>query len=281
MKYFRPKNIAEYFEYIQPLGEGEFTILAGGTDLVPRYDQGRSLPKYLIDIKRIEELYGIYEWDDEVEIGASTTIEDLKRSASITSSFNALGMAVADFAGAQIRSRATIGGNICNASPAGDTLPALYVFNAELKILGAECERTVPIHSFIKNPGDVGLKHGELLKSIILPKVSHRSYFVKLGLRQAMAISVVNFALAYSMEKGNFTHLSIAVGSCAPTVVYLKKFADALLDNPPELNGAIELVDEDISPISDIRGSAEYRRTVLKNLLKYTITSIWEGEIER
>ena len=281
MKYFQPQNIAEYFDYIRLLGEGEFTILAGGTDLLPRYDQGMSLPEHLIDIKRFEELYGICERDDEVEIGAATTIEDLKRSALIQNSFNALGMAVHDFAGAQIRSRATIGGNICNASPAGDALPPLYIFNAKLKIRGAEYERTVPIHSFIKNPGEVGLKHGELLKSIVLPKMPHRSYFLKLGLRQAMAVSVVNFAIIYRMENGHFTYLSTAAGACAPTVVYLKKFTNAVLDNSLELNAAIELVDEDISPISDIRASAEYRRIVLKNLLKHTIISIREGEIER
>lgn len=281
MKYFQSNTLTEFFDYTRTLSAAEYTVLAGGTDLVPRYENGKTLPQHLINIKHIPGLQGIVEHDDSVEIGALTTVESLKMSAVITRLFPALSMAAREFAGLQIRNRATIGGNICNASPAGDLLPGLYAFAAELKIAGADSERIIPLKDFITAPGKTVLKKGEILKSVILPKSGFDSYFYKLGLRSSMAISVVNFALVYKFDQGRFDHLKIAAGSVAPAVVMLDRFARQVRENIPDLRDAAALIDDDISPISDLRATADYRRTVLKNLLIHKLESLTGVNLER
>jgi CO/xanthine dehydrogenase FAD-binding subunit len=225
MRYLCPRTLTEYFECVASAGDSSYTVLSGGTDLMPRFEQGVPLPDYLIDVKRIDELSCITVDENGVTIGALTTIEMLKQSALIQQRLRALWLATRDFAGVQIRNRATIGGNICNASPAGDTLPPLYVYRAGLRLVGPQGERELPIAEFIQGPGRVALAPGELLHSIRIPTPVPDSTFVKLGLRQAMAIAVVNFAARYRLEQGRFSHLELAAGAVAPTVVTLRAVA--------------------------------------------------------
>ncbi len=277
MRYFRPGNLEQYFKHMETVDPSRTTILAGGTDLMPGYEQGRALPEYLIDVKSVPELCGVVERDTEVEIGALTSIESLKRSATIRRHFPALAMAADNFAGVQIRHRATIGGNIVNASPAGDTLPPLYAFDASLKIAGPDTERTIPIEDFIQGPGKVDLGPLEVLQSIILPKHHHQSTFYKLGLRRAMAVAVVSFALVYEQKGRSFSHLAVAAGAVAPGVVYLSSLVRTALEDTSTLDSAMDLVDKDIAPIDDLRATADYRRTVLKNVLRHALGSLLEG----
>ena len=271
MKYFRPNSIDEYQEFFKVPNGSSMSILAGGTDLIPRWEQDKGLrPDVLIDIKRISEFYGIRENDDKIIIGALTTIQDIKNSKLIQNEFSALSEAASQFAGVQIRHRATIGGNICNASPAGDLLPGLFAYHADVRLIGPNGTRSLPISDFIVGPGTTVLESGGIVSEIHLKKRNEKSLFYKLGLRQSMAISVVNFAIVYNKDSNDsFTSLSVAAGSVAPTIVFLKQFADAVL-NGASLDEAIQLIDKDISPIDDIRATANYRRTVLRNVLEYT-----------
>lgn len=238
---------------------------------MPRWEQGMPLPNQLIDLKKISGLTGIQERYNEITVGALTTVQDIKDSKLIQNNFTALSDAASQFAGVQIRHRATIGGNICNASPAGDLLPGLYVHGAKVTLLGPDGERQIPISDFILGPGETGLRPQEVLVSVKLPIRAVDSLFYKLGLRQAMAISVVNFAIVSHLNSsGSFSELIVAAGAVSPTVVYLDGFASAILDGRA-IEEAIELVDDDIHPINDIRASAAYRRTALKNVLKYFI----------
>ncbi len=277
MKYFRPGNLDQYFEHMEAVDPSQAAILAGGTDLMPGYERGRALPEHLIDIKAIPGLDGIVDRDTEVEIGALSSIESLKRSATVRRHFPALAMAAGNFAGVQIRHRATLGGNIVNASPAGDTLPPLYAFDASVQIVGPDTERTIPVTDFIQGPGKVDLGPRELLRSVILPKRHLQSTFYKLGLRRAMAVAVVSFAVVYARRNRHFSNLAIAAGAVAPRVVYLNALSRVVIEDPSALGSAIDLVDEDVAPIDDLRASADYRRTVLKNMLKYTLESLPEG----
>lgn len=277
MKYYSPSTIAEYFDIIQTFKDCQFTLLSGGTDLVPRYENNQPLPLHLIDIKKLEGLKGIVERDNEIEIGSLTSIEDLKKSRVIQKYFTALWMAATEFAGVQIRHRATIGGNICNASPAGDTLPPLYAFNAKLKVISQHSQRLVPISKFITGPGEVDLKSGEILQSVILHKQPYKSTFYKLGLRSAMAIAVVNFSVVYKLNGRTFSYLTVTTGAVAPTIVYLKTLTDAIVNNTKVLGGNFEQVNQDIAPITDIRATSTYRQKVLINTLRYTLNSITNG----
>lgn len=259
MKYFRPKSIDEYFA----ISEEKFTLLAGGTDLIPRYERGQNLPAAIIDLKILPDFTGIKKVGNNIEIGAGTTIEELKKNDLIKKHFNALFQSTTDFGSVQIRNRATIGGNICNASPAGDTLPALYAFNAKLLLGNKTGERTIPIEEFILGPGQTAINTGEILQAVILPLSNSNSIFYKLGLREAMAISVINFAIVYDENK-----LTITLGAVAPTIIKLTGLENNNIDH------ILEMVDGAISPIDDIRATALYRRKALKNMLRFELSKI-------
>lgn len=273
MIYYAPSSLAEFSQYCQT--HDSISILAGGSDILPRWQDNPSLkPEVLIDIKKIDELSGIHESDSEIRIGSLVTVQDVKKSKLIQSKYRALYEAACQFAGVQIRHRATVVGNICNASPAGDLLPGLFVHNARVELFGPNGKTTVPIQEFITGVGKISLGKEEIVTAIILPKSDELSLFYKLGLRQSMAISVINFAIAYEMDDNdNWKSLKIAAGAVAPTIVYLNAFTDALL-NGNDLEKSIQLIDDDISPIDDIRASANYRSNALKNVIRYTIRQI-------
>jgi len=259
MEYFRPNTIDNYFM----ISEEVFTLFAGGTDLMPRYEQGQKLPDTIIDLKKLPNFIGIKKVGDNIEIGAGTTIEELKNNDLIKKHFNALWQSTTEFGSVQIRNRATIGGNICNASPAGDTLPALYAFNANLRLQNKNGFRNVSIDELILGPGKTALEKNEILLAVILPLSSSNSIFYKLGLREAMAISVINFGIVYDENE-----LTIALGAVAPTIIRLTGLEKLNIDQ------ILEKVDSAISPIDDIRATGLYRRKVLENMLKFELSKI-------
>ena len=179
MKYYRPKTFDEYFA----IGKPNSTLLAGGTDLIPRYEQGISLPSTIIDVKHLPKISGIWFKGISLEIGASTTIEEIKNNELIKNQFPALHQSTIDFGSVQIRNRATIGGNICNASPSGDTLPALYAYDAQLLLRNRNGNRVISIKDFILNPGKTVIKNDEVLQTILIPESYSKAIFKKLGLR--------------------------------------------------------------------------------------------------
>lgn len=258
MQYFRPNSFAEYFEI-----DDKHTLLAGGTDLIPRYERGQSLPESMVDLKKIPEMQSINDVGNNIEIGALTTVEEIQKNDLIQNKFKALQQSTIDFGSVQIRNRATIGGNICNASPAGDTLPPLYALNAQVHLRSNNDDRTLDINDFIIGPGNTVLKDNEILQKIIIPKTDSESLFYKLGLRQAMAISVINFAIVHDLDQ-----LTITVGAVAPTILKFSKLGNLSVED------VISKIDSTITPIDDIRGTANYRRKVLKNMLAYELSKI-------
>jgi len=285
VKYYRPDSLAECLALLGGAGksrgrpERTVNLLAGGTDLVPRYEQGRPLPGRLVDLKRLPELRGLRETEDGLEIGALTCVEDLKRSDLVRRDYQALWQAARQFAGVQIRHRATLGGNICNASPAGDTLPPLCAYGARLLLCGAEGERELPLEEFITGPGETTLKPGELLRAVVLPAPGGASMFFKLGLRDSMAIALASFALVYELEEGGrkFRRLELAAGAVAPTVARLGSVRTALMVEGASVRQAVARLDDDIAPIDDLRASARYRRLALGNCLEFSLRQILAG----
>lgn len=268
MKYYRPNSIDDYFTIFKGIENQDFTLYAGGTDLIPCYESGQKLPKSIIDLKKLPDFTGIKKIGGNIEIGAGTTIEEIKNNDLIKKHFNALFQSTIDFGSVQIRNRATLGGNICNASPAGDTLPALYAFNAKLSLSNKNGNRIVPIDEFILGPGKTAIANGEILQAVILPLAYSKSIFYKLGLREAMAISVINFAIVYDNNE-----LTIAIGAVAPTIIKLtglKKYAvDQILDK----------IDSAIAPIDDIRATAQYRCKALQNMLRFELSKIVKNNV--
>ncbi len=271
MKYFRPDTFKELGEILNQFPKAK--LLAGGTDVMPGKHLPSDFPEQIVDLKHLPDLNGITQSENHVTIGALTTIEEIRRSPVMEKKFPALVQAANEFAGMQIRNRGTVGGNIMNASPAGDLIPPMMIYDATLTLRSQSGIRTEPLESFMKGPGKTDIKPGEILSQIRLEKSEAKSEFYKLGLRQSMAISVINFALNWRKESGKIAELKIAAGAVAPTVVFLQHFTDAILGGK-SVDEALPLIDDDINPIDDIRASANYRRTVLKNVLKHRLNEV-------
>ncbi len=278
MIYTRPLNrdelLADIGKYPQAM------LLAGGTDLINNFNTNNSLVDALIDIKKVTTFSGIREEEDHIEIGSLSTIREIQKSELLEKECKALWQSACNFASVQIRNRATIGGNICNASPAGDTLPALYAMNAQVKVFSSKSERLVPVSEIISGPGKTSLEADDIIESILIPKPLPKSIFFKLGLRQSMAIAVFNFAIAYEIENDRFTYLKISAGAVGPTVMNLENYCEAVLASTDSIDSEIDLIDQDISPIDDIRASADYRRMAMKNVIRYTLKELVENNIE-
>ena len=271
-EYYEPKTLSEAVELLNKLGP-EAKILAGGTDLIVLMKQRVIEPRYIVNIKKIKELNFIEDRGDHLAIGAATKLRTIEKNSIVKEKFTALYEAVKAMAGVQIRNMGTIGGNLCNASPAADTAPPLMVFDAELKIVGPGYEKIIPITQFFKGPKKTILNYNEILAEIKIPYQSPNtgSAFIKIS-RTAMDLAKVNVAVALRVDEDDrITWIRVALGSVAPTPVRAKTVEEALIDkkfSEDIVGEAAKLVVNDISPITDIRSTAEYRREVSKVIVR-------------
>src|SRR5262245_18825853 len=208
-------------------------LIAGATDMLVRWRQGVWQPHYVLSLKRIPGLDGVsYHPETGLSLGALVAVRTLERHPLIQQHYPALSQAATTFAGVQIRNLATVGGNICNASPSGDTLPALVVYGAECRLLGPGGARFVPLESFFTGPGRPVLRPAELLVELHLPPPPPHTggLYVKHSPRSAMDISTVGVASLVTVEgqDGICREAKISLGAVAPTVVRARS-AEALL----------------------------------------------------
>jgi len=257
--------------------KGAARVMAGGTDLLVQLKKGEALPRYIIDIKGIPNQDTItYDEKDGLTIGALTTIRSIELSPVIQNKFNVLAQAASELGTLQIRNRATIGGNICNAAPSAETAPALIVLGARLRIIGADGERTVPIESFFTGPGQTILHPHEILSEIQVPNLPPRSSSVYIAqtIRKALDLATVGVAVITTIDNDVLKDIKIALGSVAPTPIRAGK-AETIIKGQrldDALLGAVGLAAaEEASPISDLRGSAEYRRKMIRVLVERAI----------
>ena len=261
--YYKPKTLSEALEIISKLKD--FKILAGGTDLLIDLRIRRYTPKNIVDISGIKELRYIVDEGNKVRIGALTTLQELADSPIIKSKLPLLAEAANQIASWQIRSMGTVGGNLCNASPAADTAPPLMVYEAKLKLKSKKKERTIPITKFFKGPGLTVCEPDEMLTEIIIPHPPKGmgSKFIKIA-RTSMDLAKVNVAVALLISEDDVIEdVRIALGAVAPTPIRAWSAEEFLRDKEVSISNikkAAKLVLKDISPISDVRASAEYRR---------------------
>jgi len=250
-------------------------ILAGGTDLLVRLKDEINQHD-IIDISHLKELKGISIADDKIKIGALTTFSELIENEIIAENASALVQAAEIVGSPQIRNRGTIGGNIANASPAGDSIPPLLILEAEIEISGKSGARTVPMRNFFKGPGRTILKKCEIISSVIIPKnKDYRGAFVRLGQRKSLAISKVSLAALFKMKDEKIEEARIALGAVAPTVIRASKTEKFLIGkklNDETISEAKKIICDEVSPISDIRSIAEYRKEMCGELLEQAIT---------
>lgn len=273
--YQRPRTIEEVVRAVSSNGA---TLLAGGTDLLPRWT--RELlprPDAVVDLKSIEELKGIKPLGDEICVGACTLMSELEADPVIKASAPVLAEAAGRIACPQIRNRATIGGNLCNASPAADTAVPLILLDAALDLVaggpGATCTRQVSINDFFQGPGTTVLRPGEVLTRIRFKPIPAGwfSAWDKFGTRPAMEIAVASVGVVLALEQGEVTHARVAYGSVAPVPrrgrgAELELLGRRLTDEVIEACTAAAR--EEITPISDVRAGAAYRREIVGVMLR-------------
>jgi carbon-monoxide dehydrogenase medium subunit len=273
-QYYVPTTLEEAFSLLQELG-GKARILAGGTDLLVQMKQRaiEPVPKYIINVKEIPGLdYLADDGPNGLRIGALARIQAIKSFLPIRQRFPGLGQAAAILSTPQIRNIATIGGNLCNASPAAETAPPLITLSARVKILGKGRERIVPIEEFFLGPGETVLQSDEFLAEIQVPDLppNSTSVYIKHGKRLS-DIAIVGVALYLRMEGNICSEGKIALASVAPTPLRTRK-AEALMIGKELNEELIEAVSrtatDESRPIDDMRGTAAYRREKLGPLVQ-------------
>ena len=267
-------------EAISLAGQYEGTrLVAGATDVLVRWRQGLWQPRYVLNIKRIPGLDGVsYSPETGLSLGTLVTVRTLERHPLIRQHYPALTQAATAFAGVQIRHLATVGGNVCNASPSGDTLPALLAYGTECRLVGPAGERLVPLESFFLGPGQTALQPAELLVELRLPPAPPHTgaLYIKHSPRSAMDISTVGVATVVSLDsqEGVCLDVRIALGAVAPTVVRARS-AEALLRGQrleaERIQQAARAAMEEARPIDDIRGTAHHRRAIVESLTRRTL----------
>ncbi|HEY7221858.1 MAG TPA: FAD binding domain-containing protein, partial [Candidatus Binatia bacterium] len=203
--FYQPTTLQEASRLLKENGPGG-RFLAGGTDLVIAIKEKGLLPKYIVDLKRVPGLSAIREHSDgSITLGALTTMYEIEMSPLIKKKFHFLAQSAAEVGSIQIRNRATIGGNMCNATPSADTAPALIALNASAKISRATGERSISLEEFFKGPGQTVMSADEILTEIIIPKTSPRlaGEYIKFSPREMMDLAYVGVAVAYSVGEQN------------------------------------------------------------------------------
>src|SRR5262245_51919 len=265
-----PRTVAETFQILAERREA-IRIIAGGTDLMVLMNARMLDAKAFLDIWRLDELRGISDEGSIVRLGALATYTQLIRSSLLQRHAPALVAASRTIGAIQIQNRGTIGGNIVNASPAGDTLPVLAAFDAGIEIGSSRGTRTVSINEFYTGYRRTVLEPDELVLAVKLPKLEdrERDFFYKVGTRRAQAISKVVMASRARLSGSTIESIQIAVGSVAPTVIRVRD-TEALLAGSAitesVINQAQATIAGEIKPITDVRSTGHYRRVVTGNL---------------
>lgn len=269
--YLAPRRLDEA---VKAMAAGNVTVFCGGTDLTPQTDSGaRQYGATLMNIRRIDGLNGIAEAGDSIRIGATTTVTEVRRDPLIAKAAPILVEAAERFASDQIRNAASLGGNICNASPAGDMINPLLVLDAAVELAswanGAVQTRSVPLESFFTGPRKNVKKPDELLTAIVFkkPAADFVGKFRKSGPRPALEISTVSVGIGGNLSNGVFRNVRVAMGSVAPTPLRARKVEAALEGKPltaDSIRAAVTAAGADATPIDDVRASAWYREHLVK-----------------
>jgi carbon-monoxide dehydrogenase medium subunit len=277
-EFHRPQKLAEALDLFGQ-HKGRARIWAGGTDLLVRLRDRALQIEALIDLKQIPHL-DIIEYDKNagLRLGTLARIRDIETSRIIRENFLILSEAAETLGSIQVRNKATVGGNICNASPSADMAPPLIALGAEVKIVDKGKEKTMPLETFFKGPGETALKNGEVLTEVNIPNMAPRSYgvYLKQGRRKALDLAVAGVASVLTLDPtlSKCVDIRIALGAVAPTPMRAKRTEAVIRGSDLSdsvLNEAAKIAAGECAPISDVRASEWYRREVVGALVKRSI----------
>lgn len=267
---FNPKNLGELWEVLEK--NSDSLIVSGATDTAVWFERDQIQPENIVYIGNIIGLKEISESDGFLRIGSCCTMTEIAENPLVQKSAQLLSKCARSVGAYQIRNMATIGGNIANSSPAGDTLPALYAMDAVLVIQNRNEVREVSIHNMISGPRKNILRKKEIISEIKIPLFdNYQCYFEKIGSRGANAISKASLAILIKKNQNIYEDVRIAMGAVGPVILRAKSLEDKIRGNSvtQSFNSEIEIfMLEQVKPIDDIRSTEEYRRDVLKDFLK-------------
>lgn len=268
---------------LERLAKAALPVIAGGTDFYPALED-KPAPLDVIDITEFEELKGISLLENTWRIGAGATWTDLIK-AELPPAFNAIKAAACEVGSVQIQNRATVVGNICQPSPAADGVPSLLALDASVELRSASATRAIPLSEFITGVRTTLRQADELVTALTIPAPSNteRSEFAKLGSRTYLVISIAMLAAHIDVdEQGVIKRCALAVGSCSPVAQRITNLENLLLGLSIKSDKAIHELEaairaypfDELSPIDDVRGSAAYRLTVVRSVLRRTVLSV-------
>jgi xanthine dehydrogenase iron-sulfur cluster and FAD-binding subunit A len=279
--YFQPTSLEETLALLEQYA-GEARLVAGGTDVLVELQRGVKPTNTLIDVTALPDLKYIREEQGFLHLGALVTHNDVVSSTVCVQQALPLAQACWVVGAPQIRNRATIVGNLMTASPANDTITALMALGAELVLLSRRGERVVALEHFYPGFRRTAIQPDELVREIRVPAMrpNQRGMFLRLGLRRAQAISVLDFAIVLSFENEAISEASITLGSLAPTIIHAHSIESYLIGKALDetvCRRAGQLALNDATPIGDVRGSAEYRNATLAALVTQALQQIAAG----
>ncbi len=278
-EYHSPNSLDEALGLLGGLS-GRVTVLAGGTDLLVKAKQRSVELSAIVSIKRIPSLARIEEHSDGLYIGAAVRMVQLERSEAVRQSFSLLAEAASAVGSIQIRHMATIGGNLCNASPAADGSVGLLALDSTVHMASSRGTRSVPLSEFFLGPGKTVLAPEELLTCVSVPYLPPHTgtAFARIS-RTGMDLAKVNVATALTLEGGKVFSVRVALGAVAPTVMRAVAAERVLVGEVPSdelLRKAADEASKEVRPITDVRSTAEYRRSLVSILVRRTLVKARE-----
>jgi carbon-monoxide dehydrogenase medium subunit len=248
------------------------TLIAGGTDLMVKMRAGSVRPRLLVDISRVDALREISTRPDGLTIGSAALVAEVLATPAVSTDYPLLATVLQSIGSTQIRHRATLGGNLANASPAADSPLALLAYDARVTLASAGTERELPLHDFFLGPGRSALRRGEYIRSIDLPapRMDWEVFFHKVGRRRALTIAIASVAGLIALRGRTVVDVRLTAGSVAPTPIRLRAVEDLVrgqeLDEE-RIEAARAAAFREVSPIDDVRATALYRRNVVSDLV--------------
>lgn len=279
--YVSPHSVREAVDLLSEAGDNA-RILAGGTDLIVQMRVGRRTPELVIDGKNIPALNEItYDPEDGLTIGAAVPCYRIYNNHAITHAYPGLIDSATIIGGTQIQGRATLGGNLCNAAPSGDSIPAMIALGGVANVSGPHGNRQIPVESFCTAPGRNALQSGEMLVSLHFPapQAHTGARYIRFIPRNEMDIAVAGAGVSVVLSNGNIKSARVALASVAPTPLFVKEAGDAIAGKPANeetVEIAASIARDAAKPISDMRGTADYRRHLCAVLTRRALNTAIE-----
>jgi carbon-monoxide dehydrogenase medium subunit len=272
-EFIEPETFEEVYQIVEK-NRGDAVLIAGGTDLLVNMKKKTIKPKILVSLEKINSLKQINYSDPEgLTLGSMVTINELSGNPLIRQKFLLLSIAAAKIGSLQVRNRATVGGNICTARPAGDTIGPLLAYGAKVQLVKGKENRWETLEKFITGPGKTTKKEGEVLAAIIIKPFADNTgvSYIKYGVRKAMEIAMVSITTSLTFDGNKCQAASIVLGAVGPTFIRSIDAEESLRSSEVTLSvaeKAAELAAACCTPITDVRASAEYRRELARILTK-------------